>query len=596
MKIEIELGKFGQYLKELKKYLHIGRQHRDIRMRILNWIFGLIVFLIIFRLFDLQLINHGYYEALASDQHEIYKSLFPKRGEIFVKDQYVYNGEAQENLYPLAMNKEYNLVYAQPKYISDPTVTAQQLAPLLAMDEARLLEILNKKDDPYEPLKHKVEDQVASQIMELNLSGIKTAPENYRYYPEKNTGAQILGFMGYKGDTMTGLYGAEGYFNNELTGQMGGIIGEENGGLWQPLTGPGFKSAVDGSDIVLTIDKTVEYEVCRILDEDTKMFEAKSGTVIIMEPSTGRIIAMCSSPDFDPNEYNKVDDVSVFNNSAIYEAYEPGSTFKSLTMAMAIDLNLVKPDDTYIDTGEEKIDNFVIKNSDKLAHGQQTMVQILEKSLNLGAIYVVRKVGRDNFKNYLQEMGFGQLTGIQLDRESAGDISSLNYKGEIFMDTASYGQGIMATPIQMIQAYSVIANNGNMVRPYIVDEIIKPDGTIIKSKPQIKKQVISSKTATILSSMLVSVINNGHGQKAQVPGYNVAGKTGTAQIAENGKYGNQSNHTLIGFSPLENPAFLMLVKYKEPQKGTFAESTAAPTFGKIARFLLNYYHVEPDAN
>jgi len=597
MKITIDFSRVIDFLKQFKKkHYSAQRAKRDGRMIFLNWLFGILTFFIIFRLFDLQLINHGYYEALASDQHEIYKSLFPQRGEIFVKDQYVYNGEAKENLYPLAMNKEYNLVYAQPKYITDPQVTAQKLAPLLGMDETKLLETLSKKDDPYEPIKRKVEDELAAEIMKLNLTGIRTAPENYRYYPEKNTGAQILGFIGYQGDNLTGLYGAEGYFNNELTGQMGGISGEgDNGGLWLPLSTQGFKPAIDGDDIVLTIDKTVEYEVCRILDEDTKLYEATSGTVIVMEPSTGKIIAMCTSPNFDPNEYSKVSDVGVFNNTAIYESYEPGSIFKPLTMAMAIDLGLVKPDDTYVDEGELKIDEFTIRNSDLLAHGTQTMVQILEKSLNLGAIYVVKKVGRENFQKYVQEMGFGQLTGIQLDREMPGDIRSLNYNGEVFIATASYGQGITTTPLQMVQAFSVIANNGDLVKPYIIDEIIKADGTVIKSKPQIKKQVISSKTATILSSMMVSVINNGHGEKASVPGYNVAGKTGTAQIAENGKYTKKTNHSLIGFAPLEKPAFLMLVKYKEPQKGTYAESTAAPTFGRIARFLLNYYHVEPDA-
>jgi len=315
-----------------------------------------------------------------------------------------------------------------------------------------------------------------------------------------------------------------------------------------------------------------------------------------MDPKTGAIIAMCSYPDFDPNEYNKAEDPGVFNNQAIFNAYEPGSIFKPVTMAAGLDLGIITPDTTYIDEGFVKIDNFTIRNYDKLAHGKNTMSEVLQHSLNTGTIFVVRKMDKKDFKRYVENFGFGKKIGIQLDTEAVGNIDSLKKKGEVFVATASFGQGITATPLQMVQAFSAIADGGKIVSPYIVDKIKKFDGTEIIPERMAPKQIISSKTATLLTGMLVNVVEKGEGTKAKVPGYYIAGKTGTAQIPdfEHGGYSNKTNHSFIGFAPIEDPVFVMIIKFENPKKGSFAATSTAPLFSRVAKYLLDYYHAVPD--
>lgn len=487
--------------------------------------FGIFGLLIIGKLFDFQILRFDFYAALASDQHDVYQKLFPERGSIYVKDQGSSILAADENLYPLAINKDYNLVYAQPKYLDKkPEEIANLLAQILEPDEAKRPDLivaltikLSKSEDVYEPLVHKVEDSQAEQINNLKLKGIKTSRETFRYYPENNVGSNILGYVGFDADgSKKGYYGLEGYYNDELAGKQGEIESERD--IAGNLISFGEKKSVqaeDGSDIVLTIDKTVEYEVCTQLDQRAQEVGAANGAAIVMDPHSGAIIAMCSYPDFDPNNYGQVADAGAFNNQAIYNSYEPGSIFKPITMAAALDLGKITPDTTYNDTGEVKLDKYTIRNADKKGHGIRTMTQVLEGSLNTGAIFAVQQIGRNDFLNYVKKFGFGQKTGIGLNSEAAGNISSLDKKGEIFSDTASFGQGITATPIQMLQAYSAIANGGKMVIPYIVDEIKKSNGIVNEHQSQALTQVISAKTSTLLTGMLVSVIKNGQGKKSR---------------------------------------------------------------------------------
>lgn len=565
--------------------------------------FGL---LIIGKLFDFQVLKFDFYAALASDQQDVYQKLFPSRGSIYVKDKGSSILAAEENLYPLAINKDYNLVYSQPKYLEkSPEEIAGLLAPILEPDEAKrpqlisdLVAKLSKKDDPYEPLMHKVEDSEAEMINNLKLKGIKISKETFRYYPENNIGSNILGYVGFADDgTRKGYYGIEGYFNKDLAGRQGEIESEKDiTGTLISIGEKKFVQAKDGDDIVLTIDKTVEYEVCSQMNARAKVVGADSAAAVIMNPQTGEIIAMCSWPDFDPNDYGKVTNPADFKNRAVYEAYEPGSIFKPITMAAGLDLGKITPETTYIDEGSVKIDQFTIRDSDKLAHGKKTMTQVLENSLNLGTIFAMRQMDHNDFRNYIEKFGFGKKTGIEL-AESEGNISALQKKGEIFFATASFGQGITATPVQMAQAFSAIANGGKLVRPYIVEEIRKTEGIVIKTERPQPIQIISSRTATLLTGMLVSVIKNGQGKKAGVPGYYMAGKSGTAQIADpknGGYYARQTNHSFIGFAPVRNPAFVMIIKFENPKKGSFAESTVEPLFSQLAKFLFDYYHIVPD--
>ena len=545
------------------------------------------------RLIDIQIFQHGFYEALAANQHELYEKLLPKRGEILVHDP-----DNAGKYYPLATNKINYLIYAEPKRVTSPGTAARELAPLLELEEAEILPRLEKEGDLYEPLKHDVPEEIKNKISALNLTGIKFQEELSRYYPDKNIGAHLLGFVGWQDDVRAGRYGLEEYWNKELAGESGFLQAEKDAqGRWITFGTKLFQEAKDGDNLVLTIDRTIQYEACTTLNEAVQKHGADGGSVIIMDPATGAVIAMCGAPDFDLNNYREVEEVNTFINPATFYIYEPGSVFKPITMAAALDQGKVTPATTYEDTGAEKIGKYTIKNSDSKTHGVQTMTQVLEQSLNTGAIFVARQVGPEIFEEYVKKFGFGQKYGLELSSEAQGNISLLAGQKELNMATASFGQGIAVTLLQMTNAFGAIANNGNLMEPYVVDEIQKPDGQMIKTEPRVIRQVVSSKTATTLGAMLVNVVQNGHGQRAGVPGYYVAGKTGTAQIPREDGPGYDPDHTIgsfCGFAPVDNPRFVMCVKLDRPRDVQWAESTAAPIFGYLAQFMLNYYGVPPE--
>lgn len=557
--------------------------------------------IIIVRLSDIQIFQHSFYEALAAGQHSLYEKLFPKRGEIFVRDK-----EDPSKLYPLAANKSYFLVYAEPKRVEDPEKAAKLLAPLLVEEEEEdadikekeILARLQKQDDLYEPLKGQVTEEVVDEIKNLELAGIKFQEELHRYYPENNLGAHVLGFVGYQDDQRLGQYGLEGYWEKELAGESGFLQAEKDAqGRWITFGTKLIEEAKDGDDLILTLDHTIQYETCKQLNKEVIRHGADGGSIIIMKPQTGAVIAMCGSPDFDPNNYNDIEDISAFINPATFYIYEPGSVFKPITMAAALDQGKVSPNTTYTDTGSVEIGKYTIKNFDGKAHGVNTMTQVLEESLNTGAIFAARQVGPEVFEDYVKKFGFGQKTGIELNSEAQGNISTLAKHQEIYMVTASFGQGISSTLLQLTNAFGAIANGGKLMEPYIVDEIVKPNSTSVKTEPRIIRQVISSKTATTLGAMLVNVVRNGHGKRAGVPGYFVAGKTGTAQIPREDGPGYDPDLTIgsfCGFAPVDNPKFVMCVKMDKPRSVQWAESTAAPLFGSLAQFMLNYYGVPPE--
>jgi cell division protein FtsI/penicillin-binding protein 2 len=302
---------------------------------------------------------------------------------------------------------------------------------------------------------------------------------------------------------------------------------------------------------------------------------------------------MCSLPDFNPNDYADVKDVSQYNNTTIFTPYEPGSVFKSIAMSAGVDLGLVSPNTTFTDPCVRVFNGFEIHNAMNKCYGVQTMTQVLENSINTGMMFVADKLGNKRLSDYVKKYGFGQKTGIELGPEAAGDVSSLDKKGQIYAAVGSFGQGLTATPIQLAAAYSAIANQGILPKPYIISEIRYADGKREITTPKLSEPVISARTAKLLSSMLVSVVDN-HYRAAKIPGYYVAAKSGTAQIAERGKYSEErTNHTFAGFAPATNPQFVLVVKYEEPER-KWAEQSALPTFRNLLAFALQYYAVPND--
>lgn len=545
------------------------------------------------RLFVLQVMSHDFYAALASDQHSIFERLFPERGAVYVRDP-----KSPDGRFPVAVNKSLTLIYADARQVEDPAGAAKKLAPLLEMDEAELAAKLTGGSDPYVPLKKKIPDDMVERVRALDLPGIAFVREQFRYYPEKRSAAHITGFVGSTdtGDKV-GRYGIEGYWNKDLAGEAGYLETERDPvGRWIGAADRNFRPANNGVELTLTIDRNIQYVACDKLRQAVSKHGATGGAVVIMDPKTGAIIAMCSVPDYDPNDFSAVERMSDYNNSAIFHAYEPGSIFKPITMAAAIDAGKVLPTTPYNDEGAVTIGTFTIRNSDEKANGWQTMTQVLEKSLNTGAIFAVRQLGSQDFVKYVRDFGFGQPTGIELDSEVDGNISSLDKKGDIWSATASFGQGITVTPLQMAAAFSALANGGKLMKPYVVAEVRQSDGTVTRTEPTVVRQVITKRAATLVGGMLVRVVENGHGKRAGVPGYYVAGKTGTAQISRGGSgYEKDAfNGSFIGFAPVDDPAFVMAVKIERPQDVQFAESSAAPLFGDIASFLLQYMQIPSD--
>ncbi len=439
---------------------------------------------------------------------------------------------------------------------------------------------------------------------ELKLIGFSFEIRKFRYYPEENIASHILGFVSYGDEAGVGSYGLEEFFNEELFGKFGSLKGERGVNNSLIVNDREYIKSIPGSDLVLTIDRSVQFYACSQLKNTVDKFQAKGGTVIAIDVKTGAILAMCSVPDFNPNDYRNVEDIAVFKNPAIFDQYEPGSVFKAITMSIALDQNKVNPSTTYRDSGEIYIDGWSkpIRNADfdtKGGHGTVDMNYVLENSLNTGAIFVMRQVGAKTFAEYVKNFGFGERTGIELGSEAPGDINNLlkNKIKDIDAATASFGQGIAVTPLQMVSAYQVFANKGYLMKPYIVKEIKHPDGKIDTITPVQGRQVISEKTATTMLGMLANVVTAGHSKKAAIAGYYIGGKTGTAQIAVNGGYEkDRYNHTFIGIAPIDNPRFVMLTHIDSPEGIQYAEASALPLWTDIATFMLQYYQVPKTKN
>ncbi len=540
------------------------------------------------RSFDLQVLKYPIYKALASDQRDFSKTIIPQRGEIFIKDE---DGE----LYPLAINRRYWKVYAVPAEISNSEETAFKLADLLDISSEKIEHRLEKKDDPYEPIKSRVSDELAEKVEALGLEGIYKTPESWRYYPEEDFASHLLGFVGFEDEEKVGQYGVEEYYEEHLAGESGFLEAERtSSGAWISVGLKKLKPAKDGDDLVLTIDRTIQFLAKSQLKELIEKFDAQGGTIIVMDPTSGAVRAMSSFPSFEPNKYWEVEDIDVFLNPATQKIFEPGSVFKPIVMAAGLDLAKITPQTTYWDEGEIRIGGYTIRNSDGKKHGLNTMTQVLEQSLNTGAVHVANLLTKQEFYKYIKDFGFSVPTGIGLAGE-VGGISTLDTNRDINYATVSYGQGIAVTPIELITAISAIANGGKMMKPYIVEKFIHPDGEEEKIEPKEVGQVISGQTAMRLTAMLVSVVKNGFGRKAGVEGYFVAGKTGTAQVPEEGKYStDETIHSFIGFAPAFNPRFVILIKLDNPQGLRFSSDSVAPTFSEMAKFLLNYYQIPPE--
>ena len=565
---------------------------RDVRWLSLVFLFGIL--LIVVRLFFLQVLNYSYYSTLALSTHEIYQKIHPERGQIFFQDS------RDGATYPVAVNRRYFQVYAVPNEIKPEEVEsiAKSLNQALALPAGEIDEVkskIGKGNDPYEALAKKIPAEAVENLKTMNLKGIYWTPEVYRYYPEENWAAAILGFCSFDANgNLEGHYGVEGYWNKILAGKSGFLLGERGaGGGLISLAGVTSVEAENGANVVLTIDRALQYQACSRLRAAFEEYKARSASLVMVDPKTGAILAMCSEPDFDPNNYSQVDDFSVYNNRAIFTPYEPGSVFKPLVMSAALDMDLVGPQTTFDDPCARKFGQYTIHNALNKCYGRSTMTQVLENSINTGMIWVEERMPKGSLREYIEKFGFGQKTGAPLDTEMAGNISLLKKDADIFNAQASFGQGITVTPMQLAMAYAALANQGMLLEPFLVKETQYPDGRRERQEAKEVRRVVSPQASKLITAMLVSTVENTYFRTVRLDDYYIAGKTGTAQIPGKGGYTDETNHTFGGFAPATDPRFVMVVRFEAPQR-QWAESTAAVVFKDVAKFALDYYGIKGD--
>lgn len=560
-------------------------------------------------------------------------------------------------------------VTANPVEIADPLPIALAFEPLLEIPQADLVTQITPRPNRYVKIKNRIDFETAEKIRKLGITGLQLAQERFRHYSEqegRSFASQVIGFLDHE---TTPLYGIEKSMEAILGGRKGYIRGEvdERGrALTARAQTVSILEAMNGRDVVLTIDRVIQNAVELLLEEQVKASNARSGEIMVQDPWTGAILAMASYPNFNPNRpgqayekeeiqltageeqnleevigkegkryflplnpgysveifrqgekkyfrFKNKEGIRVYRNPLISDIYEPGSVFKAIVMASAIDAKEVHPTDLFSDNGPLDVDchsapelgpgrqvcDYTIKNSTGKYHGKVTMTQVLEKSLNTGMANVSKKLGPSLMYDFLKNFGFGEKTFIELPDEESGKLPHYrNWISESDMITKAFGQGIAVTPIQLINAFSAVINGGLLMQPTLVSGTLNEKGEFQKNEAHIIRRVISPHASEIMKSMLVSVVERGYGQKAQIAGYKVGGKTGTSQIATKGQYEKGEGSTIAsfaGFAPYDHPRFVILIKINRPRSSIWGESNAVPVFNRLAKFLLEYLQVPPES-
>ncbi len=555
------------------------------------------------RLLYLQVVRYSSYSAEAANEHTLKYQIPARRGELYMRDN-------QGNLESLALDQDLDLIYADPRYVKNKPQVASQLAQVVGGNSSDYLNRLNQGID-YSVLANKVPLDVASRVKALNLAGIGFTQGTYSYFPQGSLAAQVVGFVN---DAGLGQYGVEGYLNSQLSGTPGRLAAKtDTYGIPIATSDNIDKQPVDGNSYVLTIDPSVQAEAEKELAAQAQAVGAKTGSVVILDPTNGNVIAMANYPTFDPNNYNQVTNYSVFDNEVTSGAFEPGSGMKVFTMAAGLDKGVVTENSTYNDPFCYVIDtDKVCDAAGDSAGNNKSMTVVLRDSLNTGAMFVLRMLsGNPNgftfsgkqtlFTYFTKHFGFGEKTGIAQANEETGYVvpPSQQPSNDITYGDTTFGQGMTATMIQMTSALAAIANGGTIYKPRLISSIMNPDGTTQNVPVQVSKShILSANTIKQLNDMLQVVVQHGSGWKAAAenPGYAIAGKTGTANIPLSGGRGYDPTKTIgsfLGYAPVDHPKFVMMVRLDAPTQKGYAEYTTVPLFGNICKWLFTYYGIPP---
>jgi cell division protein FtsI (penicillin-binding protein 3) len=536
------------------------------------------------RLFVLQIVEAPAYARMAESQRER-EIIFPaRRGAILDRA-----GE------PLAISIDLHMVFADPKLVEDPVSEATKLAPVLGVEANELAAKLagSWAGDRFEYLARQVEPKIARRVKELDLPGIYLRGEPKRYYPGGRLASHVLGFVGIDG---VGLEGIEAQYEDILRGEPGSRTLEQDlSGNVLPQADSTEKRPIPGRSILLTIDKQLQYFTQLTLAEAAQRYHAESGTAIVMKPRTGEILALANVPDFDPNRPGTYSDDDR-RNRALTDVYEPGSAYKIVTASAAIEEHVVTPKTTFSVPYAFNYSDRVFHDSHTHPTEKMSVTEIIEQSSNVGTIQIGLKLGGEKLDEYVRRFGFGSKTGLDFPGESPGIVIDRSDWTGPTIATIPIGQGIAVTPLQMIEAYASLANGGLWIEPKLLAAMVGANGRSEASPPPATRRVVSEKTAAKMTRILTGVTEIGTGIEAQVPGYQVAGKTGTAQKPlVGGGYGSSYVASFAGFAPASRPAVVVIVVLDNPSP-IWGGSTAAPTFRTIMEFALRHLGVAPTGN
>ena len=537
------------------------------------------------RLYQLQVAQHDHYVSKAARQQQRVIKLDPPRGTI-------YDARGRE----LAVSVQVDSAYAVPSEVRDPRATAAALAKAVPGLDAKRLARELARDREFIWVARKLDPPVADAVRALHLDGIHFLPEAKRYYPMRELAAQVLGYVGTDNN---GLAGLELLYDEKVAGKPGlrTVLRDASGGR---VVAPGLSSAEaePGQDLHLTLDAAIQHVVERELERAVVERGASRGMAVFLDPRTGGVLAMASYPSFDPNEFGRYSSAR-WRNRTIMDVYEPGSTFKIITGAAALGSGLVRATDEF-DCGMGSIVVYGKRIRDHKPFGRLTFAQVLEKSSNVGVIKAALIVGDQRLYKTIRDFGFGRPSGIDLPGEGSGILHPMESWGMRGKAYIAFGQGISVTPLQLASAVSAVANEGTLMRPHVVAGIGQGDAVLVShsasSGPAVMGHPIAPATARELSRLLEGVVLQGTGKGAAVPGYRVAGKTGTAQIPVRGGYSHNGYlPSFVGFAPVDRPVMVGVVAIAEPQGWEYhGGQVAAPVFGAIARQVLLYLGVRPE--
>jgi len=555
-----------------------------IRIRLIGLAFVMAFALIGWRAFSLQVLQEREWVERAERQHQKTIPLIPQRGTIFDR-----NGEA------LALSMEVDSIFAEPRKLDNRDHAARMLAPILDVPLATLRTKL-AGDRGFVWLKRQVSPETAQRIRNLKLEAIGTIKEHKRFYPNSTVGAQVVGFTGLDPN---GLEGLEATYDKTLLGRGGYLVMERDAlgrGIGSGV--PEVQGATRGHDLYLTIDENLQYIADRELAAAIEEYKARAGAVIVLEPASGRILAIANQPEYNPNAFFRYSPKE-WRNRAISDTFEPGSTLKVFVMASALNEGLITPNQLiHCENGSYRVGGRTIH--DHHPHGILTAEEVIKVSSNIGSAKIGKMLERQRLHSYLRDFGFGQKSGIDLRGEENGILRDPSRWFEIDLATISFGQGISVTPLQLAAATAAIANGGYLMEPYLVEKVVDSSGQVIEERqPKVVRQVIKNEVAARVARMMETVTadDGGTGVKARVPGFRVAGKTGTAQKVDpvtGGYSADKRVASFVGFVPAEAPRLVVMVMIDEPRGQVYGGLVAAPVFARVATQSLHYLRVKPN--